>query len=202
MNSAPKLAVAVLAACALAACSPGTQVNVSYGVTFRNGNLVLHAPNRPDVYITATGTLRIGPHAFNVTPSEQTSLKNYYSDSRAVVAASKSAGTTGAQLLGHGIVDTIKGFLSSGSAHTDAKFDAKAKAASAALSELCADIQQLHDAQQNLAAQMPVFAPYAAANKVHCTISNITTHSITVANGGPVSTTTSKTQSTPKSSGA
>lgn len=175
-------AASAIATLGLTACSPGFYGSAGYGVTLHNGDVVTHAPGQPDAAVSADGSLRIGTQDIALTPAQRASLKTYYEASQAIVADGKATGKAGEQ-LGLSVGGLVKNIFAGNASSAGKAMSTRADAVTAAAQKLCTDIRQVQRTQHAIAAQLPVFKPYADADTAHCKVTETTTQSTTLAFG-------------------
>lgn len=192
MNKILIPACTIVFAALLAACSPEIHGITGYNMDFRNGQLVLHAPGRPDATVSANGGLRIGDHTVAVTPSQRALLKDYFSESKVVMEASIATGKAGAKFGTHAAGNAIKSIFTGDSEQVGQPINAKAQAIAASAERICTGIRHLHASQRAITAQLPEFKPYDAVGTLRC--ETTVTHTITVSDGSRDTTRVIKTE--------
>ena len=178
MKSIVTFASTVLAASALAACSPGI-ATLDGSISFDAGGMTVHAAGHPDANVGRDGVLRIGGKAIAVTAAQRTLLGRYYQQARVVVEAGKDVGEHGVAMAERGIGDAIGSIFHHDASTADKRMQAESSRIESAADALCTDVKVLDATQNELATDIPAFAPYAAANPMHCKV----TRSTTVKNG-------------------
>ncbi|MGH8190024.1 MAG: hypothetical protein ACREP2_01075 [Rhodanobacteraceae bacterium] len=198
MKTILTLAGVALIAAGLAACSPKIHGRFGYDLDFRNGELVAHAPDQPNAYIGADGGLRVGDRTIAVTPQQRALLKDYYGESKAIVAEGEATGKAGAKFAVHTIGHAMTSIFAGDSKQADTQLNAQGNAIRTSAQKICAGANRLHELQQTIAAQLPAFKPYQTFDKpISC---NVTTTGSSVAVATPASSrSTANTATTKKS---
>ena len=161
------LPVLVLIAAGVAGCSSGTTTTYISGdsvtnyITIHNGIIAVHAPDRADADITATGDLSISGTSVTVTDAQRDLLKHYYSAAVALRDHGIATGNAGIATAGKAISSVASGLLSGNTDKIDGEVNASAAKVEAKVALICTDLAELRSNQETLAAQLPAFQPYA-----------------------------------------
>jgi hypothetical protein len=168
MNRILTIAGTTLIAATLTACAPGINATGNH-ITFDGSGMLISANGQPAAHISSDGELRIGARAIAVTPAQRTLLQHYYGEAQDVMRDGETVGKAGAQLGAHAVGNAIAGIFSGKSDQAEKTLDAQSKRVEQAAGMLCGHVKQLDAIQQEIAASIPAFAPYADADKaVHC----------------------------------
>jgi hypothetical protein len=119
------------------------------------------ADTRPDAELTPTGELLIDGRPVQVTPSQHALLVQYRQSLMSVAEAGMQLGVQGADLGGQAIGEVFEGLMSGHPDQIDKNINAKARKIEAQAMQLCTQLRPLQQLQQQLAAAVPQFAPYA-----------------------------------------
>lgn len=137
------------------------------GLSIQNGRIVVSARGRPDAFVDSHGGLRIGDQAVSLTAGQQAAFMTYYSRSTAMVGPALDIAGAGAK-AGAGITAGVLQNLMEGKTD-DASMQATVHAHLGGLSQsvdtLCHQLSALKAVQDQLAAQLPVWRPYAAIDE-------------------------------------
>ncbi len=156
--------VAVAAMLAMvAACKPSTTIdtdtgNISAGL---GGELTIKAAGQPDARITRDGELFIDGKPVALDAPQRDLVKAYYGQLHGITQTGIAIGKQGTQLAGKAVGAAIGGVLSGNTEDIDAKVEAEAKKIEAEAKKICTHLTGLKAAQDELAAQVPAFKPYA-----------------------------------------
>jgi len=146
----------------LAGCNPGTHVSTGKGNVTSNGKeITLRADGHPEAKISAGGELTIGGEAVVVNDAQRALLQNYLKEMNAMTADGIAIGKQGAALAGTAVTEAIKGAIRGDGKPVDEKIDAEAKKIEQQAMQLCKRLVTIKASQDALAAQLPVFQPYA-----------------------------------------
>ncbi|WP_157971463.1 DUF2884 family protein [Dyella sp. C9] len=158
-----KLAATLALALLLAACGKnagGTNI-ANGGIVYRNGEVTLHAAGAPDAVISETGDLVINGKAVAVDEAQRDMLRRYRGTVVDIHTQGIAAGKAGAALA----LDSVKGAVQSlgGSDSNASQKSAEARTAQVKQTgtRICEDVVAIKAAQDQLAAQLPAFQPYA-----------------------------------------
>lgn len=183
MHKILTLAGTVLIGATLAACSPGINT-LGNRITFDSNGMVVHASGQPDAHVSRDGGLSIDGKAVAVTPAQHQLLQRYYQQSVGVMDSGEAMGKHGLAMAGRGIGDAIASIFRRDSATAEKRLDAESQTMETAADKLCADIKALSATQDTLATRIPAFSPYAAGDRMQCTVTHGTRYK---ANGAPSS---------------
>ncbi len=116
---------------------------------------------RPDAELTPAGDLLIDGKQVSVTTAQHTVLVQYREAIMAVAETGMNLGVQGADLGGQAITEVFNGLMSGHPDQIDKSINAKASKIEAAATQLCTQLRPVQELQQQLAATLPAFAPYA-----------------------------------------
>jgi len=155
------LLLAFLLAPVLAGCSGHGGTASNRYVSFVGDTVVVKAPGHPDARVDANGDLRIGNSTVVVNPSQRDLLKRYHGQVLAVRDDGLATGKQGAALGMHAIGSVVNNLVAGTPDKIDQDMDARGKTAEVTADRMCSDLGQLKATQDEVAAQLPVFRPFA-----------------------------------------
>lgn len=166
------LAVVLLAAMALAACSRSITYGFGSGrIAFDRDGLVLRAAGEPAAHVSPAGELRIGNRPVAVTAGQRELLRHYYVQARNAVDAGVAIGAQGAAFGVHALGTAIRSVFEGDSSAAKQQLDAQSHRIEAAARRLCDAVNALDATQRRLAAEIPALQPYASAGfEAQCTL--------------------------------
>ena len=159
----------VLMLCAaIAACSHGDSEFQHLSV-LDDSHLAVHAPGRADAIVSASGALSIADTPVTVNAAQAQIAARYFTSAVALRDDAMKTGAAGASTAATAIASVAVGLASGNPDSIDAKVNASAAKVEAAADRVCTDVQALTQAQNELAAALPQFKPYAtiAAHEVN-----------------------------------
>ncbi|MBS0456079.1 MAG: hypothetical protein JSS44_01940 [Proteobacteria bacterium] len=166
MQTNPLLRVAVAAAILAAGLSGCGTTYISddsgHAVVLRNDVATISAKGLPDAVIDADGSLRIGGKAIATTPAQQALLKRWHDQLAGVRSAGIATGVAGVKLAAHSVADAVSGSHSAGGGKDPSGGDDRGRKVQAKALAICDNLDALQATQDNLAAALPAFKPYAA----------------------------------------
>lgn len=137
-------------------------ISIGDGVHFNvGGHGRKHDANLPKAEITPQGDLQIEGKAVAVDAAQRKLLLQYRDNVIAVADAGMSIGVKGADLAGRAISETIGGLISGDTKAVERKIEAEAARIEADAMQLCAQLPPMLATQEQLAASLPAFKPYA-----------------------------------------
>ena len=116
---------------------------------------------RPDAELTPSGDLLIDGKAVPVNARQHAMLVRYRQALMTVAERGMEIGAQGADLGGQAVGEVFKGLMSGNTDQIDRNINAKASKIEAQAILLCKDLRPVQELQQQLAAAIPQFAPYA-----------------------------------------
>lgn len=115
--------------------------------------------------ITPTGDLLIGGKPVSVTPRQRAMLLDYRKQVIAVAETGMALGVKGADLAGTAVLDTFSGLMQGNVDEAGKRIDAAGQRIAAQARQICMQLPALLDSQQQLAASLPAFKPYATMTR-------------------------------------
>jgi hypothetical protein len=134
----------------------GHDVNINghqYGRTENDG--------RPNAEITPKGDLLLDGKAVAVTPQQRAMLLQYRGQIIAIADAGMTLGSKGAELAGKAIGESLGALFSGNTDEIEKRVEAEASKIAAEAKLLCKQMPPMLATQQQLAASLPQFKPYA-----------------------------------------
>jgi hypothetical protein len=128
------------------------------GITLKDNVVTLHTDGAPDAQIDANGVLVIGDKTVSVTPSQHGLLMLYFQNVSDVHQTGLAMGKVGAGMGMKAINDSLDG-KSKDEKNKDA--EAGGQQLKTLGRKMCQDQVNITDIQDQLAAQLPAFKPYA-----------------------------------------
>lgn len=127
-----------------------------------DGNLTLNdGAGGLKAELSPKGDLIIGGTPVPMTDAQRALALTYRQRLTEVAIAGIEVGTQGADLAGKAVSEAMKGVFTGKSDEVEAKIEAEAKKIEAAATQLCTKLPALLEAQNQLAAALPAFQPYA-----------------------------------------
>lgn len=161
MTRMPALALSVLL---LAACSPDR--DPSDGTASSNAlwgqNVKLDATGHPRAEVSAKGDFIVDGKAVPVNDQQRALLVAYHRELGGIADAGIATGREGAKLAGKAVGAAVRGIFSGNPDQIDKQMEAEAKKVEAEAMKICDRLPGLYKAQQDLAAALPAFTPYAS----------------------------------------
>ena len=151
--------ITLLALCAaISACDVPDTTLANGGVTLKDNIVTLHANGAPDAVIDANGTLLVGDKAVAVAPPQHGLLMLYFQHVKDIHDTGAAMGKVGAGMGMKALKDSIDG-----KSKDEKKQDAQAGGQQLKTlgQKMCQDEAGIKDVQDQLAAQVPAFRPYA-----------------------------------------
>lgn len=118
-------------------------------------------PSLPKAEITPQGDLLIDGKAVAITPEQRKQLLDYRSNLLGVAEAGMAVGLKGADLAGKALTESLGSILSGDTDGFEKKMEAEGKKLETDAMQICAHLQPMLVAQNQLAASLPEFKPYA-----------------------------------------
>ncbi len=121
-----------------------------------------HGNERNHAEITPQGDLLIDGKTVTVTPQQRAMLLEYRAQVIDIAEQGMQVGTQGVDLASHAVGTALSAAFS-GKSHQQvhAEIETEAEGIRHSAAKLCARLPALRDTQQQLAASLPAFAPYA-----------------------------------------
>ena len=144
--------ITLLALCAaISACDVPDTTMANGRITLKDNLVTLHANGAPDALIGSSGNLQIGDATVPVTPAQNGLLMLYFQNVADVHQ-------TGADMGVKALKDSLDG---KSKAEQDQHAEAGAGQLKALEQKMCQDLANVKNVQDQLAAQLPAFKPYA-----------------------------------------
>jgi trans-2-enoyl-CoA reductase len=143
---------------AISACNMPDATLADGHITLKDRIVTLHAEGAPDATIDADGKLLIEGKAVSVTPGQQGLLMLYYQHVADIHDAGVAMSKVGADMGMKALKDTTAG---KSKAEKDQDAEAGGKQLKAMGQKMCQQEAGIKDVQEQLAAQLPAFRPYA-----------------------------------------
>ena len=120
-----------------------------------------HDPNLPKAEITPQGDLLIKGKTVAVTPAQRAMLLTYRQQIINVAEAGMSMGVQGADLAGKAVSEVLGSVFSGKGEDFGKRMEAEGRKLEAQGRQLCLQLEPMRTTQQQLAATLPEFKPYA-----------------------------------------
>jgi hypothetical protein len=157
MKATARRFVAATLACTLAACQMPDTTMENGAIKLYGDVVTLHVDGAPEADIASDGGFVIGGKVVAITPAERELLAQYNRSVRAVHETGEAMGTAG--------IETAAKAIAAKASSTPGKADEAAKTGAGKMQDLtrdiCKDTAAIKVAQDQLAAQLAAFKPYA-----------------------------------------
>lgn len=151
--------ITLLAFCAaISACNVPDTTLANGGITLKDNIVTLHAEGAPDALLNADGKLLIDGAPVPATPAQQGLLMLYFQHVADVHSTGLAMGKVGADMGMKALKDTTAG---KSKAEKDQDAEAGGNQLKALGQKMCQQEAGIRDVQEQLAAQLPAFRPYA-----------------------------------------
>jgi hypothetical protein len=157
------IALALSVALMLAACSKNGDADgdTSTSSALWGQNLKLNTPGHPKAEVSAKGDFIVDGKPVPVTDSQRALLVAYHRELGGIADAGIATGKEGAKLAGKAVGAAVRGIFSGDPDRIDREMEAESKKVEAEAMKICDRLPGLYKAQQDLAAALPAFQPYA-----------------------------------------
>ncbi len=158
------LAFALSIAVLLAACSKKSgdaDADATASRALWGHTLTLTANGQPGAELSAKGDFSVGGKPVTVTAEQRALLVAYHRELGGIADAGIATGKEGARLAGKAVGAAVRGIFSGDPDRIDREVDAEARKVEAEAMKICDRLPGLYQAQQELAASLPAFRPYA-----------------------------------------
>jgi hypothetical protein len=155
------LLLPLLLAPVLAACSDHGGSTSGQYVSFVGDTVVVKVNGKPEARVDANGDLRIGTDTVAVNPSQRDLLKRYHSQVLAVRDDGIATGKQGAALGMHALGSVVSNLVAGTPDKIDQDMDSRGKKVEVTADRMCSDLRRLKATQDEVAAQLPAFRPFA-----------------------------------------
>jgi len=126
-----------------------------------NGDVTIRADGAPDAVINADGNLQVDQHPIAINDAQRALLKSYHDNAMLILTDGLATGKAGAA-LGEGAAKSVLTHLADGNPDKiQQDIDAKTKPLIAAALKICTDLGEVKNSQDQMAASLPAFKPYA-----------------------------------------
>ncbi|HEY7872898.1 MAG TPA: DUF2884 family protein [Rudaea sp.] len=172
-----KMKILCIAAVSVAAagCGRDSDSVFQHLSVLNDTSIAVHAHAGADAIVSARGELVIDGKPVALNPAQAQIVARYFASAMALRSDAVKTGAEGASTAATAIASVAVGLASGNPDSIDAKVNASAAKVDAAANKVCVDLQELAKAQDDLAAALPQFKPYAtiAAHEVNdCESSN------------------------------
>jgi hypothetical protein len=151
--------ITLLALCAaISACDVPDTTMANGRITLKDNVVTLHANGAPDALIGSSGNLQIGDANVPVTPAQHGLLMLYFQNVNDVHQTGADMGKIGAGIGVKALKDSFDG---KSKAEQDQHAEAGAGQLKTLARKMCQDQSDIKNVQDQLAAQLPAFKPYA-----------------------------------------
>ena len=138
-------------------------ISIGNGVHININGHEVNAPDNgaPHAEITPQGDLLIAGKAVEVTPAQRKLLLEYRGEVIGVASAGMEIGKQGVDIAGKAINTAVASIFNGKSDQAEQEMKAQGERIEAAAMKLCDQMQPMLKTQQELAASLPAFQPYA-----------------------------------------
>lgn len=158
MKHAHRTLIAVALACSLAACHIPDTTMENGAIRLYGEVVTLHVDGAAEASIAADGGFTVDGNAVAITPAERTLLAQYNHSVQDVHNTGLAIGKAGVSMA----TKAIAAAASSSSDNADKTTKAGSDRIEKLSIDICKDTAAIKDAQDQLAAQLTAFKPYAA----------------------------------------
>lgn len=147
-----------------AARTVGTEVSGAIEKARRKmdkGNISVSGDTAPKAEITPAGDLLIEGRAVTVTPEQRALLLQYRAAVIGVASAGMDVGVQGATLAAKAVGEALRGVVTGRTDEVQERIESQTGAIHSAALKLCDRLEPMMAKQQELAAALPEFKPYA-----------------------------------------
>lgn len=131
------------------------------GIWMDHGKLVIHAKGQPDAHVSANGDFDIGGKPVAIGVVQRAQLAHYYQQAIGFAKRGAAVGEAGAALAGSVVGDVFSNLFSGHADRIGAVAQRKADGLKATASRLCEQVDAMRVTQNEIAADLPAFGPYA-----------------------------------------
>ena len=146
----------VALACTLTACNMPDTTMENGAITLRGDTVTLHVEGKPKAVIDADGSFIVDGKTIATTPAERQLLTRYVDGVRGIHATGVSMGKTGISMAAKAVAAA-----SSSSTAADKAANEGSDRMTSLSRQICMDTAAIKAAQDELAAQLDAFRPYA-----------------------------------------
>lgn len=159
------LSLVFLAGCSGKDKTPDSGNSIEASGALWGQNLTLNATGQPKAEISAKGDFIVGGKKVDVNDAQRALLVAYHRQLGGIADAGIETGKEGAKLAGKAVGAAVKGIFSGNPDQIDKEIEAEAKKVEAEAMKICDLLPGLYKAQQELAAALPAFQPYASMDE-------------------------------------
>lgn len=152
----------LLALCAATSACSHSDSEFRHLTVLDDNHVAVHAPGLADAVVSASGTLKIGGTPMALNTAQTQIAARYFASAVALRNDAVKTGAAGASTAVTAIASTAVGLASGNPDSIGDKVDASAAKVDAAANRVCADVQALTQAQNELATALAQFKPYAS----------------------------------------
>lgn len=162
MKKLHRIILAAPLAMLLAACNPGTTISGENGTVSAKGDrITLRADGHPNAHIDEAGNLLVDGKKVEVSPGQRALLQDYQREFNAMTAEGIAIGKQGAAMAGKAVSAAIKGAMSGDGESIEKTMEGEARLLEQEALKLCERLLVIRGVQDQLAADLPAFRPYA-----------------------------------------
>lgn len=161
---------ALLATALLAGCSGsddhltlinGSNTSIENGaIRVEGSQIVLHPEHGASATIGSSGDFAVDGKPVNITPAQRALLLQYYASAAAVREHGVATGKAGAAIAGEALKGVASSVAGDDGKSTEDRVNAQAAKVKQAALKICDDLEQIRNAQDQLATQLDAFKPY------------------------------------------
>ncbi len=129
------------------------------------GNIRISKDRQPKAEITPEGDLLIGGKLVTASADQRKLLLEYRGHIAGIASAGIDIGLQGADLAGKAVGEALKGVLTGNTDQIEQRIEAEAEGIEKAAVQLCKLLPAMKATQDELAAAMPEFKPYATMDQ-------------------------------------
>jgi hypothetical protein len=153
--------LALAFAVSVSACSfDSGEGSIGSLIHIHDGRVSIRGRDDTTARIRADGDLRIAGKAVALTPAQRALTTRYYQQVQATLHDGMETGKAGAAMAGSVIGAVFSGLARGDTRDIDRKANAQAAKIEGHVARICDDMQAIQTTQNQLAAQLPAFAPY------------------------------------------
>lgn len=161
--------LSVLALCAATAACGHSDWEFQHLSVLDDSHIAVHAPGLADAVVTASGDLNIAGKPVILNAAQVQIAARYFASAMQLRNDAVKTGAAGVSTATTAIASVAEGLASGNPDSIDARVNASAAKVDAAANRVCADVRALTQVQNDLAAALAQFQPYAtiAAHEVN-----------------------------------
>lgn len=160
----------LLAAALLAGCNSssdhltlidGGNTSIEDGaIRVEGSQIVLHPEHGASATIGSSGDFAVDGKPVDITPAQRALLLQYYAGAAAVREHGVATGKAGAAIAGEALKGVASSVAGGDGKSTEDRVNAQADKVKQAALKICDDLEQIRNAQDQLATQLEAFKPY------------------------------------------